>query len=68
MTYSEHHLGSVIRKYRKERGYTQATLAEKIGITQRLLLQSEAIADLPGGVWTFDRVVHLEIRCADGTI
>ena len=33
MSYPEQNLGSVIRKYRKERGYTQSSLAEKMGIT-----------------------------------
>lgn len=47
MTYSEHHLGSVIRKYRKERGYTQATLAEKIGITQRQVMYIENSQSFP---------------------
>ena len=47
MTYSEHHLGSVIRKYRKERGYTQATLAEKIGITQRQVMYIENAQSFP---------------------
>lgn len=41
MAYSEQHLGGVIRKYRKERGYTQSTLAEKIGITQRQIMYIE---------------------------
>ena len=47
MRYSEHHLGSVIRKYRKERGYTQATLAEKIGITQRQVMYIENAQSFP---------------------
>ena len=47
MTYSEHHLGSVIRKYRKERGFTQAALAEKIGLTQRQVMYIENSQSFP---------------------
>lgn len=41
MSYPEQNLGCVIRKYRKERGYTQSSLAEKMGITQRQVMYIE---------------------------
>lgn len=41
MTYSEQHLGSIIRRYRNERGYTQSVLAEKMGITPRQVMYIE---------------------------
>lgn len=47
MTYPEQHLGSVIRKYRKERGYTQSALAEKMGITQRQVMYIENSQSFP---------------------
>jgi len=41
MTYSEHPLGSVIRRYRKERGLTQYQLAEKAEISHRQVMSIE---------------------------
>lgn len=47
MTHSERQLGSVVRKYRKERGYTQASLAEKIGLTQCQVMYIENSQSFP---------------------
>ncbi len=41
MTHSEHRLGSVIRKYRKERGLTQYELSEKAEISHRQIMSIE---------------------------
>lgn len=41
MTHSEHPLGSVIRKYRKERGLTQFQLSEKAEISHRQVMSIE---------------------------
>ena len=41
MTCSEHSLGSVIRKYRKERGLTQYELAEKAELSHRQVMSIE---------------------------
>ena len=41
MTHPEQNLGNVIRKYRKERGHTQNSLAEQMGITQRQVMYIE---------------------------
>ena len=47
MSYPEQNLGSIIRKYRKERGYTQSSLAEKMGITQRRVMYIENSQSFP---------------------
>lgn len=41
MAHSEHPLGSVIRKYRKERGMTQFQLSEKAEISHRQVMSIE---------------------------
>lgn len=41
MTYSEQQLGSVIRRYRKERGLTQYELSEKAEISHRQIMSIE---------------------------
>ena len=41
MTYSEHQLGNVIRKYRKERGMTQSQLSELAEISHRQVMSIE---------------------------